>query len=762
MKEYVYDNLLSCCDAFQSLLLEDRYLSRRDLEQFQDRYKDSFYLIDKGYVDKNDIIYKKIISITNDGYNVISKRNKIYLNRKLNELKDYFANIFNDTNPNIKLDEEQMKSILIDEDYSLIIAPPGTGKTTIAIAKIKYLIDIKKVDPSSIIFVCKTKKKAKEVKDIINKIFKIDISVLTPSELSMYFIEKNSNIPYTISNYDNMYNIIYKYIRNEIFPNKEKLKYIMSIFSKYLFLDNNCYDCLTYDEYIEKKKEKKYLEYKNDLDKFIINKTKSLKKQYKTIKGEILRSINEVQIANYLYLHGIDYEYYAKENIDDYVADFIININGKNLYIEYYGLTNLKADGTYMLYDTNLKRNLKLKQKALRKKYGKNLIELYSGSEYLKILDKELEKRGIDKKLTPKKDVFNKIISATEDEEIKPFITLVANFINRFKEKEFNLQDFDYLIKSQYKDNLKKQLILIKDIYEYYDEYLANNNMIDINDLLNKAISSLDKLNHDRKINLSYLILDDYQSMSYRHNEFAKKISTLFKAKIIVLGDDWETIYAMGKNDVNLFKDFYQLMGYANIIRISNSYRISQEIIDIANNYINDDFSLYSKNLISTKHTDKPIKINYYLKDNIYEKFLAIDAFITKIYRENKNSKILILSPYSTDINEYIEKGYFKKGRDGLLISKTNPKAHIEFHSISETKGLEYDQVILLANQNGYDFEEQDELLKILDNTKTEIIEIPEDRKLFYIALTKTKNKLYIVSPTTNTLINELKIAINE
>lgn len=761
MKEYVLENLNDCCDMFQALLLSDQYLSNKDLEQFLAKYNESFLLLNKGYIDSNDLLYRKVKSIVNSGYNIIAERNEVYIKRKLNELSTYFDDMFKDEDKSIILDNEQRKSIVSDEDYSLIVAPPGTGKTTLAIAKIKYLIDQKQVNPNTIIFVCPTKKKSKEVKDIIKDIFKVNIDVLTITDLALNLIGETYRDNYNISNYNNMNNLIFAYIINTIFPDKEKLKLFISAFNHKVSLKDDYMNYKTYNEYYDAYISSQYEIYKNNIDRFIINKINSFQKQYKSLNGDTLRSFEEVEIANYLYINNIDYEYYAKENIDDYVADFIINLNGKNLYIEYYGLTSLKSDGTYLIQDTNLRRNLKVKQAALRKKYGDNLIELYNNIDYIKTLEQELDKRNIKKRPLSKKSIFTSLMMLDKGIELKGVTNLISRFIKKFKENGYKLEDFDMLIRRQYKDNLKKELIFIRDIYEFYESYLENNNMIDVNDLIYRATNSLDKLKHDNKYRkISYLIMDDYQSMSSNHSYFAKHLSDLFDAKIVALGDDWESLYALGQSDLDVFRDFYNIMGYANIMRISTSYRSSQEIIDIASNYIGKDLSSYSKSIISSTHMDKPVEINYYSKDNIYEKFLALDYAITKIYRDNKDSRILILSPFKDAINEYVENGYFKKGQDGLLVYQSNPKVHIEFHTVLETKGLEYDQVILLAGRRCYSFNDDDELLKLFDNVKTELIDNPEDRRLFYIAMTRTKNKLYIISPMSNVLPHNTKIAI--
>ena len=123
------------------------------IKEFNDK------LLNNEYISKN--LYENIknnfpTEIPNDFD--IDKHNNEVLNKKYIEYYDYFDNMYKDIDENIKLDEEQIKAILSDEDYALIIAGAGTGKTTTMASKVKYLVDIKKIDPSKIVVMSFTKK----------------------------------------------------------------------------------------------------------------------------------------------------------------------------------------------------------------------------------------------------------------------------------------------------------------------------------------------------------------------------------------------------------------------------------------------------------------------------------------------------------------------------------------------------------------------------------------------------------------------------
>ena len=82
-----------------------------------------------------------------------NENNKKYIELKIKKEKEYFKNMFKDIDENIKLDEEQQKIILTDDDYVLVIAGAGSGKTTTITAKTKYLIEKQNITPEEIVII---------------------------------------------------------------------------------------------------------------------------------------------------------------------------------------------------------------------------------------------------------------------------------------------------------------------------------------------------------------------------------------------------------------------------------------------------------------------------------------------------------------------------------------------------------------------------------------------------------------------------------
>ena len=116
-------------------------------------------------IKNNEYISNRLYQSVKDEYQNfnIEEYNSEVLDSLKEKYKDYFQNMFKGIDDNIVLDDEQIKAILSDEDSALIIAGAGTGKTTTMTAKVKYLVDIKKVEPSKILVMSYTKKATQEL-----------------------------------------------------------------------------------------------------------------------------------------------------------------------------------------------------------------------------------------------------------------------------------------------------------------------------------------------------------------------------------------------------------------------------------------------------------------------------------------------------------------------------------------------------------------------------------------------------------------------
>lgn len=335
---------------------------------------------------------------------------------------------------------------------------------------------------------------------------------------------------------------------------------------------------------------------------------------------------------------------------------------------------------------------------------------------------------------------YLKYINKNKD-KVKLLEKLILTFISLFKCNNYELKDF-ILFKNKIKKNIftyfknKNLLILCLNCYLKYKNILENNNMIDFDDMIIKATTNACSYNKKYK----YIIIDEYQDTSFIRFNLIKKLLEKNDANLMVVGDDFQSIYKFTGCDIDLFLNFKTYFNNSKIMKIENTYRNSQELISVAGDFVMKNKRQIRKDLKSSKHIKYPIEIYYY--KNIYEGFIKL---INIIYENNKG-EILILGRNNFDIDFLIKKGEFKIENEYIIYEK-NKNIKLKYLTVHRSKGLESDNVIILNLTNkllGFPNKiEANKLLSLVSNS-LDTYPFGEERRLFYVALTRTKNKVYL------------------
>ena len=744
--------------------------------------------------------YKKICEENNIEIEekIINEKNEKFIEEKLIEYKDYFDNIFANTDENIKLDDEQRKIILTDEDYCLINAGAGSGKSTTMAAKVKYLVDKLKVKPEQIIMLTFTKKSSEDLDEKVNESLDLGIPVSTFHSLGMKFVKKFYPYPIQVVGENEQKNIICEYIK-ELFTDKPKLKELIELFKQYEsksyiakgFIENfEKFD--TFEEYFEDYKKRKYVmenSKKGGIHQYLINRL-SMRDSLYTIRGEKVKSIGEVRIANFLYVNGIDYSYEKifEEKVNEdttYQPDFTIEYQGKNIYIEYFGLSACYNEKNELNRKEIIRynRNRKIKENYQESNHNDfiNLDYKTPDGDFISTLEKELLNRNIQFRRKSDKEIFDRILDNNLNAEFFKFTNLVINFIDTLKnmlvdnedymfekrKSEIKKENFKYYCYSENKqkeaESRIKALEFLKDIYKYYQRYLLENHMIDYSDMINLSYKKIIKevKNKYPELDYKYIIVDEYQDITFQRFLFVKRLIEYFNAKLISVGDDWQSIYAFAGSRLELFNKFSELFLHSkDDMYLSTTYRYGQELADITSKFILENDEQSRKSIKSIKNLEHPIEICKY---QIYQEYEEINKLVHKLYKENPDNKILILARTNVCLNKLAKSEFFSKGINDVLICKDLPEAKIEALTMHRSKGLTADQVIVFGLRETVFPSKSRPYHWIFEYFKLDSIkeEIPfaEERRLFYVALTRTRNKVYLVVP--NNRINQSEF-INE
>ena len=122
----------------------------------------------------------------------LKDHNLNFIKKGLIKYQDYFDHLYDEINPNVSLDLNQRIAILTDENYNLIIAGAGSGKTTTMIGKIRYLIDKCGIKGDEILALSFARKNVSELDEKLNKILKLNVDVKTFHQLGKNILESNN------------------------------------------------------------------------------------------------------------------------------------------------------------------------------------------------------------------------------------------------------------------------------------------------------------------------------------------------------------------------------------------------------------------------------------------------------------------------------------------------------------------------------------------------------------------------------------------
>ena len=305
----------------------------------------------------------------------------------------------------------------------------------------------------------------------------------------------------------------------------------------------------------------------------------------------------------------------------------------------------------------------------------------------------------------------------------KNFESLIKTFIMLYKS---NYSDLDFLFRLYRKSFFlnKDYLLTILEIYSLYQTELEASGMVDFNDMISYATELIQK--NKRRTKYKYILVDEFQDTSETRFRLIEAIMKQNSSKLFLVGDDYQSIYRFSGCDLNIFINIEKYIPGIKKLHINHNYRNNQNLINIANKFILKNKLHIKKNTICHKDIDKPIVIYFYTKK---------DNLINNV-TENIVGNILVLGRNNYDKQDF------------NIIE--NEK--LRFLTIHKAKGLEEENIILINLYNkrlGFPSQIKNEAL-INTILQKDYYPFEEERRLMYVALTRTKTKIHILVPADN------------
>ncbi|MBQ2061750.1 MAG: UvrD-helicase domain-containing protein [Oscillospiraceae bacterium] len=296
-------------DGFlRALLKGDHYVAKSEYKGTLSKYADLsgwFQVLRtsgtlEDYCNKYGISPSDVTAILtryNNFENLINSQNEQFIKAKMVEQKGYLDTILKACDPKILLDDDQRRVVLTDEDYTLVVAGAGAGKTTTVAAKVKYLVDKQGVDPKKILVISFTNKAVNELKQRIIGELKIECPIATFHSTGNAVIHKQNPDKLNIVDANKLYYVVQDYLRGSVLRNESAVNNLILFFASYFDAPYEGNDLNAFFNHIAKSN---FTTMRSELDDFKQQVIDTRTKKAVTIQSEMMRSNQEVEIANFL------------------------------------------------------------------------------------------------------------------------------------------------------------------------------------------------------------------------------------------------------------------------------------------------------------------------------------------------------------------------------------------------------------------------------------------------------------------------------
>ena len=653
------------------------------------------------------------------------------------------------------LNDKQREAVISENKRLLVLAGAGSGKTKTLLQKLIYLIEEKGVSPSKILAITFTKNATNEMLDRLiisadstgeyekqlfdkrkTKIEKdkerflqqkkykwIDGLTVKTFHSFCYSVLRNDGV----NEFDNKFRIIGDEKKDE---EDELSKHVapesvFEVFHKILI--ENCENT----EYLLKLKRYilDYIVDKIHLKKDDNNFFSKDGKHFTTLDGTKVRSKSEQFIADWFYRHSIKYEYEPELNVKDFSFHPDFFVPEANLYLEH--ISDIS-------YPTKAKEEQFQKGKLLLVKTFDSMTKDSALFNHTlnKVIKNRLPSDYQKSTCLNYREEFNHYHS-----DVKDFIQQVIRVTDMIKVENISI---DTVLQNAIKDQHER----VRNFYELaipivkgFIDYCTNKSYLDFNDLISKSTSLF--LHHDDVIQkyrnkFEYILVDEFQDVNNLQVELIKLLLTN-KTQLFCVGDDWQSIYGFRGSNVNYIVEFEKHFDNAEIIKLNLNYRSTQNIVGASNEVIKHNKFKVDKDVQASKMSEH--KIVVFSGNNLEENIQFCSEKVNELLKDGiNNDEILFLYRRNKMFSPYFN---FFKGEGTRVQGKT----------IHASKGLEAKVVFIIGLTEGNggfpDIWLEDRIFQIIKKANHDIL-MEEERRLFYVAITRAKDKLFLITEKGN------------
>lgn len=484
---------------------------------------------------------------------------------------------------------------------------------------------------------------------------------------------------------------------------------------------------------------------------------------FRTLNNEVVRSRGEQLIANWLFYNGVSYIYERPYQVDtadsahrQYRPDFYFP--DVNAYLEHWALDE---HGEPPEAFAGYKEGVAWKR-SVHAQNGTVLLEttaaqLWSGQAFA-YLSEQLTKLGLsldpnpDREIPGRRPIENPRLART-----------FRTFLTHTKANRLTADNLRQRMLSGVAGNFRFRheifLRLFIRIWRAWEERLNAQKCIDFDDMLNQAADCLEKGRWRSPFRL--VMVDEFQDASRAR---ARLLSGLLKEPdhhLFAVGDDWQSINRFAGADLAVMTDFEQIFGRGTTLRLETTFRCSKALCELSSSFVQRNPKQLRKSVRSTNlGTDEPVRVIRVPTDNQIPSAIQrrLHDFSAEASASGKRRKVLVLGRYNNDRRFMPEQQHFSM-------------LDVRFLTVHSSKGLEADYVVLprvTSETLGFPSRVADDPVLQLAMPSGDAFEYAEERRLFYVALTRARLSATLISlegrdsPFIIELVSEANVPVHQ
>ena len=666
---------------------------------------------------------KPIRAFLKGGDPLRTRVNQAFVTSELNACRQFFDRV--ETRP---LTEEQRRAVVVDEDRNLVVAAAGSGKTSVIVAKAGWLLHRGYWRPSELLLLAFAKDARDEMEVRVRKRLGNEaasgITVKTFHSLGMAIIgEAEGKRPALAKAAEDEKALIdlLKGIVADLAADGGFWKLLLSWFQSQF---------APYRSEHEFRSQGQYWDYIR-------------RHEIRSLNGEQVRSYEECEVANFLFLNGVSYEYERVYEHDTatpekgpYRPDFYLP--GAGIYIEHFGIDAAGNTAPYVprkkyLDDMAWKRQT-------HAEHGTILVETFShehaAGRLTENLAAKLKHLGLTLTPIPRDEVFAVL---ERQGRIGPFMRILATFLKHYKDSRLTYRELARRATSL-RNRLRAEafLAVFQPVFERYEEGLLRSGQIDFDDMITQATDHVEAGRYRNRF--GYILVDEFQDISPGR---ARLLNALLEqspsAQLFAVGDDWQAIFRFAGSDIAIMREFEERFGKSERVDLETTFRCADGIARVATRFVLRNPAQIRKTVRSTLKAHGPC---VHVGLSVTEDRPLLNEALNRIAADAAThpgvSSVMLLSRYR-HLRPQNESG----------LATQYPHLRLSWRTVHGSKGLEADYVVVLGLCSGkwaFPTEIADDPILSLVLAAPEDHPNAEERRLFYVAMTRARRHVFLLA----------------